>query len=133
MVFSVRADERGGKRLMKLPGQEFVRRFLLHVLPAGIKRVRHYGVLVNGCKKTQFAQARRALGQAPPNRPALEAARAFVQRVSRVDFLCCPHCHSGTLRVVQTLAPAGRLPAPGVPLARQPELRASSAQARAPP
>lgn len=136
VVFSVRADERGGKRLIKLPGQEFVRRFLLHVLPAGIKRVRHYGVLANGCKKTQLAQARQALDQAPPNRPALEAARAFVQRVSRVDFLCCPHCHSGTLQVVQTLVPAGRLPAPGAqdaPLGRQPFLRASSAQARAPP
>ena len=92
VVFSVRADERGGKRLIKLPGQEFVCRFLLHVLPAGLQRVRHYGVLANGCKKTQLAQARRALVQAPPNRPALEATRAFVQRVSRVDFLCCAWC-----------------------------------------
>jgi len=133
VVFSVRADERGGKRLIKLPGQEFVRRFLLHVLPAGLKRVRHYGVLANGCKKTQLAQARQALGQAPPNRAALEAARAFVQRVSRVDFLCCPHCHSGTLRVVQTAAGMRRLPAPDALLDRHPFLRASSAQARAPP
>ena len=133
VVFSVRADERGGKRLIKLPGQEFVRRFLLHVLPAGLKRVRHYGVLANGCKKTQLAQARQALGQAPPNRAALEAARAFVQRVSRVDFLCCPHCHSGMLRVVQTAAGMRRLPAPDALLDRHPFLRASSAQARAPP
>ncbi len=61
VVFSVRADDHGGKRLMTLPGDEFIRRFLQRVLPSGIKRIRHYGALANGCKKTQLAQARQAL------------------------------------------------------------------------
>jgi hypothetical protein len=133
VVFSVRTDARGGKRLVTLPGQEFVRRFLLHVLPAGLKRVRHYGVLANGCKKTQLGQARQALGQARPNRPALEAARAFMQRVSRVDFMRCPQCRDGRLRVVQTLAGQRRLPVPGATSHQQPRGRAAPAQARAPP
>lgn len=113
VVFSVRADEHGGKRVVKLQGSEFVRRFLLHVLPAGIKRIRHYGVLANGCKKTQLRQARQALGQPAPNPPALEAARAFVQRVSKLDFLCCPQCKVGVLHAVQTLVAQRYLPAPG--------------------
>ncbi|MFM2121409.1 MAG: hypothetical protein RL722_2877, partial [Pseudomonadota bacterium] len=45
VCFSVRADAQGGKRRLRLPTAEFIRRFLLHVLPAGIQRIRHYGVL----------------------------------------------------------------------------------------
>jgi hypothetical protein len=50
VVFSVRANDRGGKRLERLEGVEFVRRFLLHILPTGIKRIRHYGALACSCK-----------------------------------------------------------------------------------
>lgn len=44
VVFTVRADERGGKRRVRLIGAEFIRRFLLHVLPGAIKRIRHYPI-----------------------------------------------------------------------------------------
>jgi hypothetical protein len=113
VIFSVRADDRGGKKLLRLPGEEFIRRFLLHVLPIGIKRIRHYGVLANGCKKTQLTRARQALGQPAPNKPALHAAQAFMARVAQIDIQRCPQCKSGQLRVVQTLAGLRRLPAPG--------------------
>lgn len=48
MTFTSSANDKGGKRHITLPTPEFIRRFLLHVLPGGIKRIRHYGVLVNG-------------------------------------------------------------------------------------
>lgn len=54
-TFTARANNQGGKRRITLPTPEFIRRFLLNVLPGGIKRIRHYGVLANGCKKTQLA------------------------------------------------------------------------------
>ena len=44
VAFTVRANDHGGKRRIRLDGTEFVRRFMLHVLPTGIKRIRHYGV-----------------------------------------------------------------------------------------
>lgn len=113
VVFSVRADDHGGKRLMMLPGDEFIRRFLLHVLPSGIKRIRHYGVLANGCKKTQLARARQALAQPAPNPQALEAAQAFMARVARIDTLACPQCKTGRLQVVACVAGARFLPLPG--------------------
>jgi len=53
VAFTVRADDPGGKRLMRLPGQEFVARLLLHVLPTGSTCIRHYGVLafaMQGCQ-----------------------------------------------------------------------------------
>jgi len=57
VAFKVRADTKGGKRFVQLDGVEFVRRFLLHVLPTGLKRIRHYGLLAPS-KTQSLAQAR---------------------------------------------------------------------------
>ena len=57
VVFTVRADAQGGKRTLRLRGAEFVRRFLLHILPQSLKRIRHYGVLASACKADKLAQA----------------------------------------------------------------------------
>lgn len=115
------------RKVMTLDPQEFIRRFLLHVLPAGIKRIRHYGVLANGCKKTQLAQARQALQQPAPNPLALESAQAFMARVAQAQIHTCPACH-GPLHVAQTLAGLRHLPPPGQAMGQL-----LSPPARAPP
>ena len=112
VVFSVRSDDKGGKRTVRLDGQEFVRRFLQHVLPTGLKRIRHYGVLASACKGERLALAREALAMPAPNPPALESATDFLRRVSSIEAAQCPHCKVGTLRVVEVLVGQGRLPAP---------------------
>lgn len=109
---------------MRLGTEEFIRRVLLHVLPGGIKRIRHYGVLADGCKKTQLAQARGALQQPAPNPQACESAQAFMDRGARIQIHTCPRC-KGPLQVVATWAGLKHLPAPGSGPAR-------AAQARAP-
>lgn len=111
VAFTVRANDHGGKRLVHLSTEEFIRRFLLHVLPIGIKRIRHYGVLANGCKRTQLAQARQALHQPAPNPQALESAQAFMARVAQIQTLTCPKCR-GPLHVAQSLAGVHHLPGP---------------------
>ncbi len=68
MTFTVRADDHGGKRRVQLRGTEFVRRFMLHILPTGFKRIRHYGVLASACKADKLSAARQALQM-----PALNA------------------------------------------------------------
>jgi hypothetical protein len=110
--FTARADFAGGKRLITLPTEEFIGRFLLHILPGGTQRVRHFGVLAKGCKKTQLAQARAALQQPAPNPQARESARDFMARVTKVQTATCPQC-KGPLQVVQTLPGLKHLPAPG--------------------
>ena len=112
VVFSVRADDKGGKRNVRLGGVEFVRRFLLHVLPTGIKRIRHYGVLASSCKGVKLAAARAALQMPPTNPQAIESAHAFMARVAKMDVGLCPCCGQGQLRVTAVLAGLGRLPAP---------------------
>ena len=111
VVLSVRADEAGNKRRIRLAGEEFIRRFMLHV-PKGIKRIRHYGLLASACKTKRLAQARQALGMPVAQVTAMESAADFMRRVSGIEVLRCLHCKVGHLNVVQTLVGLSRLPAP---------------------
>ena len=113
VIVSVRADDKGGKRRVKLAGEEFVRRFMLHILPTGIKRIRHYGVLASACKRVRLTEARTALAMPAANPKALESAGEFMRRVAGVEVLRCPCCAVGRLRGVQTLPGLARLPPPG--------------------
>lgn len=120
VVFTVRADDKGGKRAIRLDGAEFIRRFMLHILPTGIKRIRHYGVLASSCRANQLKAARQALQLPPPNPTALESAQAFMARVARLEVLQCPCCKTGLLRVVGILPGARHLPAPDAIVLVQP-------------
>ena len=119
VAFTVRADDHGGKRRIRLDGTEFVRRFMLHVLPTGIKRIRHDGVLACACKRVKLAAARHALHMPASNPQAMECARAFMARVATMDVLLCPCYKVGRLHVTAVLMGQARLPAPGHTLAPQ--------------
>jgi hypothetical protein len=112
VAFKVRTNDKGGKRLERLDGEEFVRRFLLHVLPTGLKRIRHYGVLASACKGVQLKAARMSLRMPQPTVQAMECARDFLARVARIDVRLCPCCKAGRMHVTQVLLGASRLPAP---------------------
>jgi hypothetical protein len=124
VAFTARADDHGGKRMVRLEATEFVRRFMLHVLPTGIKRIRHYGVLASACKKVKLVAARLALGMPAINQQAVESAQAFMMRVALIDVLLCPCCKKGRLQTIAVLAGSKKLPAPG---------SAVPAQSRGPP
>lgn len=124
VAFTARADEHGGKRMVKLEGAEFVRRFLLHILPTGIKRIRHYGILASASKKAKLSAARLALDMPVFNQQALESAQAFMLRVAKVDVSLCPCCKKGWLHIIETLPGLRRLPAPASTV---------TAQSRGPP
>ena len=98
------------RRLMRLPSHEFLRRFLLHVLPAGFKRIRHYGLTANRSKATQLAACRVTLHAVAPAPPQVESAEAFLIRLTGRDVRRCPHCPQGRLVIVQQLPQPMRLP-----------------------
>jgi Putative transposase/Transposase zinc-binding domain len=104
VTFTVRSDNNGGKRLLRLDGPEFVRRFMLHILPTGIKRIRHFGVLASSCKGVKLAAARAALQMPASNPRATESAHGFMARVAKIDVGLCPCCGLGRLRVTAVLA-----------------------------
>ena len=61
-------------KTMHLPGEELIRRFLLHVLPKGLMRIRHFGFLANRCRNEKLTKIRNLLGQAPDEKAADESA-----------------------------------------------------------
>ena len=93
------------KKSMTLDAQEFIRRFLLHILPDGFMRIRHFGFLANRSKKQALARCRQLLNLDPalPRCP-VESAKDLMVKITGVDFTRCPCCHKGTLRVVGELA-----------------------------
>jgi Putative transposase/Transposase zinc-binding domain len=101
VVLRVRADSSGGKRVIAVPGEQFIARLLQHVLPSGFKRIRHYGLLAPAAKTAQLATARRLLAMPQANPRAIEDAQAFMRRVAGVEIECCPHCKAGRWSVVE--------------------------------
>jgi hypothetical protein len=87
-------------KTLRLSGEELIRRFLLHVLPKGLMRIRHYGLLANRCRRQKLAQIRAVLGQAEAA-PASEAADGE----SPSSSWPCPRCHRGQLRTIAVLEP----------------------------
>jgi hypothetical protein len=61
-----RRDSADRQQVMTLGVDEFIRRFLLHVLPRGFHRIRHYGLLASSARKASLARARELLADAPP-------------------------------------------------------------------
>jgi hypothetical protein len=104
VAFRVRADVEGRKRTLRLPGGDFIARFLLHVLPGGFKRIRHYGLLSPARKKVGLAAARSALAVPSPEPAIIESVAAFLRRVARLESMCCPQC-GGPLQITATLLP----------------------------
>ena len=93
------------RKVMALAADEFIRRFLLHVLPTGFMRIRHYGILANRAKQTKLARAREALA-CPPAEPALrtpETVQTFWLRVAGRDITLCTQCRTGHLHIVALL------------------------------
>jgi hypothetical protein len=90
---------------MTLDAQEFIRRFLLHVLPDGFMRIRHFGFLANRAKKHALPQCRKLLGLSPalaemPKR----SAQDLLRELTGIDLSRCPSCKLGTMIVVGELA-----------------------------
>jgi hypothetical protein len=82
---------------MTLNADEFIRRFLLHVLPKGFHRIRHYGLLASGGRKDNIARARQLLGVPPPAMPA-EPVDQGKQPDTRPPCPCC----GGRMIIIET-------------------------------
>jgi hypothetical protein len=83
------------RRTLRLPAETFIERFLLHVLPQGFKRIRHYGLLGPAGKAVKLAQARAALSVPAPDPAVVESVAAFMCRIDRHAWARCGHCGEG--------------------------------------
>ena len=103
------------RRTLSVPAQTFIERFLLHVLPKGFKRIRHYGLLGPAGKAAKLAQARAALSAPVPDPVVVESVEAFMRRINRLEWLRCTHCGNGRLVPSAPIAPVRVPPVRGPP------------------
>lgn len=104
--FRVRAEASGQtKRTLALPAETFIDRFLLHVLPKGFKRIRHYGILGPAGKAVKLARARAALSVPAPDPVVVESVAVFMRRIDRAEWARCPHCGQGAFVPTAAIAP----------------------------
>jgi hypothetical protein len=97
------------RKTASLPADEFLRRFLCHVLPSGFQRIRHYGLLASRKKQDCLTRCRELLGMSAPA-PAPKKNTAEWLLLLGIDVNCCPGCGQQTLQRT-TLLPVrvGRL------------------------
>jgi hypothetical protein len=89
---------------LSLTGEEFLRRFLQHVLPAGFVRIRYYG-LWHPCQRRKLEQGRRLLGLASAVPEVVErSVAAWLLELRGVDITVCPTCGAGQLRRIGEVA-----------------------------
>ncbi len=108
-----RAKGRDRQKIMTLATDEFIRRFLIHILPQGFHRIRHYGLFANGGRADNLALARQLLAKPPPETRTDDDAEPSALA------LPCPHC-GGPMIIIETFErgqyPRGhapRAPPPG--------------------
>lgn len=104
-------DYRDGdkEKVMVLDACEFIRRFLLHVLPHGFWKIRYYGFLSNRKRQRALARCRAALDVVEPAIDSTPKAWEEVLRnLTGIDIRVCPSCHTGRMRVHRHLEAAQR-------------------------
>ena len=109
VTFGYRDSVTGSHRVMTLDGVEFLRRFLLHVLPTGFVRIRYFGLLANRGRAANLARCRELLATTTPDTaaPTAPSAPPTPTPTSEEDTRYrCPSCSTGRLLKVATLAPA---------------------------
>jgi hypothetical protein len=107
VTFSYRDRKNPNQRnVMRLQTEEFIRRFLLHVIPKGFMRVRHFGFLANNAKE-RLSKCRQLLGLLPAlPKPFQRSTHQLMLALTGVDLIRCPRCRNRTLVLL------ARLPTP---------------------
>jgi hypothetical protein len=101
------------QKTMTLEADEFIRRFLLHILPDRFQRLRHYGFLSHRYRSVKLALCRRLLGVASTDlapRPDKLDFRDLYEKLTGKSLRECPICHSGRMVAIAVLPAAGRAP-----------------------
>lgn len=106
-------------KTMTLSADEFIRRFLMHVLPGGFTRIRYYGFLANRYRKEKLERCRRLIGMPAPATPTSEPPgqkdyRDLYEELTGCSLHRCPQCGRGRMRVVKILTPTLCQPAPHI-------------------
>jgi hypothetical protein len=86
-------------KILALDATEFLRRFLLHVVPSGFMRIRHFGLLANRTRRDTLTQCRALLSHSPIEDAPPESVVGLMYRLTGVDLSRCPVCADGRMEI----------------------------------
>jgi len=109
VTFKYRDRERNNEtRIMTLDAHEFVRRFLLHILPMGFMKIRYFGFLAHKNKNETIARLRKLIDpQATLPEKIKETIVEMMLRLTDTDITCCPKCGKGKMTIIRKLPKYG--------------------------
>ena len=101
VTFTYRNRNTNQIQQMTIEAVEFIRRFLLHILPKGFVRIRHFGFLANRNRTSNLARLQRLLGPLTAiHETAERTLREMMLLLTGIDLAICPYCKKGKMRVL---------------------------------
>ena len=86
-------------KILTLETDEFLRRFLLHIVPRGFLRIRHFGLLANRTRRAALTRCRALLDQPPMEDAQPESIAVLMHRLTGTDWARCPVCGDGRMQI----------------------------------
>jgi hypothetical protein len=111
VTFKIKNRQKNRKEQITIPAVEFIRRFLLHSLPAGFVRIRHYGFLANRNRSQNLKAIRKLMGLPDPAAKPSPCVEEMMRELTGTDITQCPCCHKGKMQLfVEIPRPRARAP-----------------------
>ena len=109
VTFTYRDREKNETKAMTIDADEFIRRFLLHILPKGFMKIRYFGFLAHKNKKKTIPLLRKLINpEAKLPEKVKETVQEMMLRVTGNDITCCPKCKKGKMIIIKNLPKPNR-------------------------
>ena len=99
VTFKIKNRKENRTEQVTVTAVEFIRRFLLHSLPRGFVRIRHYGFLANRNRSQNLSAIRRLMGVSDPAKKQIASVEEMMQKLTGIDISLCPGCRKGRMQL----------------------------------
>jgi hypothetical protein len=100
VTFKIKNREKNRKEKVTITAVEFIRRFLLHSLPRGFVRIRHYGFLANRDRSANLKIIRQLMGLSVPAKKERTCVKEMMLQLTGIDLTACPCCNKGKMQLL---------------------------------
>jgi len=99
VTFNIKNRKKNRTEPITITAVEFIRRFLLHSLPRGFVRIRHYGFLANRNRSANLNTIRQLMGLSGLSEKPIASVEEMMQKLTGIDITVCPCCHKGRMQL----------------------------------
>ena len=99
VTFTAKNRKKNKTESVTITAVKFIRRFLLHSLPRGFVRIRHYGYLANRNRSANLITIQRLMGLSPPPKKEMTSLEEMMQKLTGIDITICPCCSKGKMQL----------------------------------